>query len=248
MIQEDIMATFLISIITATYNAELNLTRLVESLKAQTDSDFEWIVCDGGSIDGTLKIVNESKTVLRSVVLSSASDFGIYDALNRGIKISKGSYYLVLGADDWLDPDCIKNFKQSVIESDADIHTASILCENGAEILKPRNYLWLNGMGAILTGHSVGSIFKKTLHDTNGLYTNKYPIAADCYFVLNAFKTGAKINHCKFLSGYFGQSGVSSTDSIGAICELYRVHVALGMGKLLQTLILFVRLTRQVLL
>jgi len=93
-------ATPTISIITATYNAAAVLPRLVESLIAQTDQDFEWVVADGASTDGTLEILEQAKTRLKNVVVDSRPDFGIYDAMNRAIKLSKSSYYLIVGADN----------------------------------------------------------------------------------------------------------------------------------------------------
>jgi glycosyltransferase involved in cell wall biosynthesis len=233
-----------ISIITATFNAAALLPRLVESLRSQTDLDFEWVVADGGSTDGTNEIVNSAMAELRDVKLSSQPDFGIYDALNRAIQLSTTDYYLVVGADDWLDSDCIMNFKQSILKGNADIYTAAIAYENGGLLRRPRGGVWLYGMGAVVTGHSVGSVYKKSLHRSNGFYSKKYPIAADCYFVLKSYRSGASIQECNFMAGHFGQSGVSSVDVVGSICELYRVQIALGAGKFVQTIILVLRLIK----
>jgi glycosyltransferase involved in cell wall biosynthesis len=233
-----------ISIVTATYNAADLLPRLVASLKAQTDQDFEWVVADGGSSDDTVKIVEDAKVSLRQVVLTSQPDFGIYDALNRAIKVSRGKYYLVLGADDWLDERCVENFKQVIEGNEADIYTAGIVYENGGQINKPKNKMWLYGMGGLVTGHSVGSIYRKELHEVCGYYSKKYPIAADCLFVLKANKVGVRIKACDFVSGFFGQKGVSSTDVVGSACELYRVQIELGASKLIQTMLLFLRVIK----
>lgn len=71
-----------LSIITATFNTSECLPRLIDSLKLQSDPDFEWIVADGGSTDKTLALVHDAAKTL-NVKVDSRSDFGIYDTLNK---------------------------------------------------------------------------------------------------------------------------------------------------------------------
>ncbi|MEN9258541.1 MAG: glycosyltransferase [Gloeomargarita sp. SRBZ-1_bins_9] len=97
----------LLSVVTATYNAAHDLPRLIASLAAQTDQDFEWVVADGVSTDGTLELLEQARQKLQRVVVDSRPDFGIYDALNRAVKLASGEYYLVVGADDMLFPEAI---------------------------------------------------------------------------------------------------------------------------------------------
>ncbi|OYV85676.1 MAG: hypothetical protein B7Z63_05145 [Ignavibacteriae bacterium 37-53-5] len=85
-----------ISVVTATWNAAQHLPGLITSLQGQTDKEFEWVVADGASDDGTLELLR-SVTGL-NIVISSQQDFGIYDALNRAIRIASGDYYIVCGA------------------------------------------------------------------------------------------------------------------------------------------------------
>ena len=75
-----------LTVITATYNAEKYLPNLIKSLREQTCKDFEWIVADGSSTDRTLELLSEVKDL--NLVVSSEPDFGIYDALNRAIKLA----------------------------------------------------------------------------------------------------------------------------------------------------------------
>ena len=93
---------YLLSIITATLNSIEYLPKLIDSLRKQKDREFEWVVADGASTDGTLELL-KSVTDL-DILITSESDFGIYDALNRGIKVCSGDYYLVLGDDDFYIP------------------------------------------------------------------------------------------------------------------------------------------------
>ncbi len=167
-----------ISIITATYNAEKYLPRLVESLEKQRDKNFEWVVADGASTDRTLEILENAKRSLKNVVVDSRPDFGIYDVLNRAIKISKGDYYLVVGADDILFPDAIENYRKAAKQSNADLITARIKIGNSIRGPKRPAWGWLYGQSAYVSGHVVGLLIRKDLHEKFGYYSRRFPIAA----------------------------------------------------------------------
>ena len=87
-----------ISVITTTFNAAGTLRDCLESVKGQVYQDIEHIVIDGASTDRTLEILDEYKEILASVV--SESDAGIYDALNKGIKMATGDVIGILHGDD----------------------------------------------------------------------------------------------------------------------------------------------------
>ena len=86
-----------LSIITICYN-EPNIEKTCESIINQTWQDFEWIVIDGGSTDGTLEILNKYKTRINKLI--SEPDKGIYNALNKGIKFAKGEWLNFMNGGD----------------------------------------------------------------------------------------------------------------------------------------------------
>ncbi|KLT66610.1 glycosyltransferase family 2 protein [Pedobacter sp. BMA] len=89
-----------ISLITVVYNGEAYLEDCFQSVFAQTHPDVEYIVIDGGSTDGTLKIIDQHKNQISYFV--SESDRGLYDAINKGIAKSTGDIVGILNADDTL--------------------------------------------------------------------------------------------------------------------------------------------------
>jgi ADP-heptose:LPS heptosyltransferase len=105
------------TIITATRNAAAMLPCLLESLACQTCRDFELIIQDGASTDGTVAVVESYRDRLPALSLDSAPDWGIYDAWNKALPRIRGEWVLFLGADDRLfTPDtleCCKNLLQS---------------------------------------------------------------------------------------------------------------------------------------
>jgi len=241
MVGKKIKSKVQISIVTATYNAAKPLRGLIESLRKQTDKDFEWVVADGASEDDTLELMQSIDDL--DIVISSQPDFGIYDALNRAIRKAAGDYYIVAGADDVFDPDAIASFRRAVDSSGADIVTADVLYCGQRKTVK-KSPAWLIGHVALITAHSLGTAFRKDLHRSYGFYSRKFPIAADQLFVMNACKGGASRHVCDFLAGEIGSGGVSSLDRVGNATEVFRVQLDIGHSRFIQTILLIIRLLR----
>lgn len=91
------------SIITVTYNAAKVLEDTIQSIVTQTYKNTEYIIVDGGSTDGTLDIIQKYKEHIHTVV--SEPDKGLYDAMNKGIKLATGDYICFLNAGDGLHED-----------------------------------------------------------------------------------------------------------------------------------------------
>lgn len=233
-----------ISVITATYNAMQHLQALVESLRSQTDKNFEWVVADGASTDGTVEYLKSITDLNLKVV--SQEDFGIYDALNHGIKASSGEFYLVMGADDFLYPNAISLIKESLdngLENDFFVFSVKY----SDRIVEPKNKIpWFYGQFSYISMHSVGLVIRKALHEKYGYYSRKFPIAADQYFILKSIRGGAKCNISKEITGEHGSDGVSGTDHLGVITEFYRVQLLVGFNKYLQTLLVVLRLLKNI--
>lgn len=235
-----------ISIVTATYNAAAVLPRLIESLLAQTDQDFEWVVADGGSTDGTLEILENAKLKLKNVVIDSRTDFGIYDALNRGVKLSTGEYYVVLGADDILFPEAVAQYFTVCSKTQADFVSACVISNDGqSRGARPRPWEWLYGPFAYVSGHAVSLAIRKSLHSRYGWYSRKLPIAADQLFILRVIRGGGRVVQAPFIAGRFESiEGTSGKDTFGTLLENYRVQLNAGNSFWLQSFILFARLVR----
>lgn len=230
-----------VSVITATYNVANDLPRLIESLHGQTDKDFEWVVADGASTDGSLRLLQSITGI--NIVISSQPDFGIYDALNRAIRISTGEYYIVAGADDFFAHDAIANFRREIERSGADIIAANVMYGSKCMRVK-KGPAWLFGQFSFIAAHTLGTAFRKELHQTYGYYSRQYPIAADQYFVMKACLGGASHHAGEFVAGEIGRGGVSSVDRVGNATEVFRVQLANGRSAFVQTLLLLIRLLR----
>src|SRR5271157_3624714 len=87
-----------ISIITVVYNGEKVLLRTIESIANQTFRDIEYIIIDGSSKDGTVGIIENNNHSITKWI--SEPDKGLYDAMNKGLRMARGEYVLFLNAGD----------------------------------------------------------------------------------------------------------------------------------------------------
>ncbi len=111
-----------ISIIIPTYNSETTLARALSSIYDQTFRDVEVLIIDSLSTDSTLAIAKEFKDRLELIKIYSERDEGIYDAMNKGIKLAKGNWLYFMGSDDMLfENDTLKKIEINLRKTDARI-------------------------------------------------------------------------------------------------------------------------------
>ena len=111
----NISKTPLISIITVSYNAAATIEQTILSVINQDFVDYEYIIVDGGSTDGTVDIIKKYQD--RITLWVSEPDRGIYDAMNKGIRYAKGEYVYFLGGDDLLfDNQVLKNVNSYMMD------------------------------------------------------------------------------------------------------------------------------------
>lgn len=108
-----------ISIITVVYNGHKTIRNTIESVLNQTYPDLEYIIVDGNSGDSTLEIVRSYGCRIAQVL--SEPDHGIYDAMNKGIKIATGDIVGLLNADDvYASSDVLTEVARRFVETEAD--------------------------------------------------------------------------------------------------------------------------------
>lgn len=109
-----------ISIITSTWNSEATLRDTLESVLRQTYHDFEHIVVDGGSKDGTMVLVREYEPRYEGrLKYVSEPDKGIYDAMNKGIRMATGDVVGLLNSDDFYTSDDVLATVAATLKNDS---------------------------------------------------------------------------------------------------------------------------------
>ena len=96
----------LVSIITVVYNGAKTIKQTIESVKNQTYTNIEYIVIDGGSNDNTNLIIKDNLDIISYTI--SEPDNGLYDAMNKGVKIAKGELIGIINSDDWYELNAVE--------------------------------------------------------------------------------------------------------------------------------------------
>lgn len=105
----------LLSIITVCYNDISRLENTIQSISKQKNCQFEYIIIDGGSVDGTTQLANKYSDLID--VFISEKDEGIYDAMNKGINVASGEYIHFLNAGDtFISENTVKTINDSLTE------------------------------------------------------------------------------------------------------------------------------------
>lgn len=137
----------MVSIIIATYNSEKTLKRALDSVLNQSFQDWECIVVDGASKDGTIDIVKEFVSKDSRFRYVSEPDKGIYDAFNKGWKMAKAEWVMYLGSDDEYLRDGIAQLVYKIDDNDIVYGDVVLKYNNGKEKLqKSKDYNVLKDM------------------------------------------------------------------------------------------------------
>lgn len=212
-----------ITIITVCYNSDKTIARTVESVKRQDYPNLEYIIVDGASSDKTVEIINGClQNTGIDYNLISEKDTGIYNAMNKGIKLSTGDLICMLNSDDWLEDNALRIIADHYCHEEyLVIYGLERRLENGIEKsvgFNSHNFLFRSSIP-----HQASYVSKKCYEDF-GLYDEQYRSAGDYEFMLRLF-ISKKVHFIPVYSvlANFSEGGISSK-AIGYIEEAKIKH------------------------
>ena len=200
-----------ISIITVCYNSEKTIEKTFQSVKSQTYGNIEYIVVDGGSKDTTVHLIQEYKEIVSQWV--SEPDKGLYDAMNKGVKMATGDVVGVLNSDDiFTDEKVLENVANFHLENknlDASVGNIIQFNDAGKTVRKYSAKNWNPEKLKIgfMPAHPA-IFFKRELFDKFGSYHLDFTIGAD-YELITSWKF-SNITTSSMLIGGLSSSGVGS--------------------------------------
>jgi len=129
----------LISIITITFNAAKELPATLRSVKEQTFKNFEHLLIDGASSDETLMVARSQGIGHLKIV--SEPDNGLYDAMNKGLRLARGRYVIFLNAGDaFHSPETLEAYAAAARRKADIIYGDTVIVDNDGEIIAPRHH------------------------------------------------------------------------------------------------------------
>jgi glycosyltransferase involved in cell wall biosynthesis len=173
-----------ISIITVNYNNLDGLKRTMTNVFEQTWQDFEYIVIDGGSTDGSARYIEAHKDKLTYWV--SEPDKGIYHAMNKGIAKAKGEYLLFLNSGDhFYNTTVLQENHSKITNFDLIYFDWQLVDDHSAKIVPFPDTLHFSHLFLGSLPHQ-STFIKKALFDNVGLYDEKLKIVSDWKFMIIA--------------------------------------------------------------
>lgn len=172
----------LFSIITATYNAKDTLGRTLDSIDSQSFTDYEHLIVDGASSDGTVELVSATDNPRRTII--SEPDEGLYDAMNKGIVQTTGRYLIFLNAGDkFHSPDTLALIAKAIEDNDNPgiVYGQTNLVDNDGHYVGPRHLTAPDKLTlkSFATGMVVCHQAFVALRKITGGYNPRYRFSAD---------------------------------------------------------------------
>lgn len=200
----------LLSIITINYNDRIGLGRTIKSVQEQSFSDFEHILIDGGSTDGSKELIEANKSGFSYWVCEQ--DKGIYNAMNKGVKAAKGDYLFFLNSGDYLnDCDALQRIHINLNDRDVVYFNINVIGEK-KYIKECPSEMSFNYLYNDLPPHQSTFIHQR-LFEKFGLYDESLKIVSDWKFlIIVLIKHNATYKHVNDTFSTFYQDGVSSQE------------------------------------
>ena len=207
------MADLLLSIVTINFNDAKGLKKTMESINAQNTKDFEHIIIDGNSTDGSVEIIKSYK--YNNLSYLSEQDSGIYNAMNKGIKRAKGKYVLFLNSGDYLEHNEVVTKVIPYLEKDYSVLSGNIVFDEdtGHRLREHPEKITFSYLAGNAISHP-SSFIKTSLFNTYGLYDESYKIVSDWAFFLKILGlNNESFLKLPFIITVFDTKGISSNEN-----------------------------------
>ena len=226
-----------VTVLTVSFNAEKTISRTIESVINQTYTDIEYIVIDGASKDNTANIARSYVEGFNSrhgriMRVISEPDKGMYDALNKGVRLAHGVIVGQINADDWYEADAVQTMAELYEREHYALAWGSLNVITGS-----RNFIKHARRGLLWTTshwcHPAAFASRETLLEYPYPLTNSHD---DFDFATHVYLDGKKIIPLDKVISNFTFGGMSTQKSLREakkrVDEIYGIYKKYGMSKL----------------
>lgn len=207
----------LITVVTVVFNGAEYLEDTIKSVVGQRCDNVEYVIVDGGSTDRTLEIIKKYEFAIDYWV--SEPDAGVYDAMNKGIKLASGRWINFMNSgDEFFDNKVMLNVKENFVNCSV-VYGGVQLVFNDCltKVLSPPSEI---NFGYGLPFNHQSAFVKSELMKAN-LFDQRYKILADVFFFHKIFKAGYKLKPIPTTVARYDCNGISSRMSKGLLREKY---------------------------
>lgn len=227
----------LVTIITVSFNSERTISRTIESVFNQTYPNIEYIIVDGLSNDRTIKIAKSYQKKFdmkkgRSLTIISEPDNGMYDALNKGAKLSSGVIVGQINSDDWYEPKAVSIMMNLFLKQHYDVAWGNI------RVIKPT--------GNIIKRAHIGKLWTTSGWCHPAMFSTRktlisFPYACESMYDDFDYITAVKLSEKKIITidrliSNFSFGGMSTKKSIKEVKRrvdvLYKVYRKHGLSRM----------------
>ena len=204
----------LISVITVVVNGEKYLEKAILSIAEQTYDNVEYIIIDGGSTDGTLDIISKHEGLIDFWI--SEKDSGLYNAMNKGIKLSKGDFIGFVGSDDFLYKNSLEKLAKVAKNENIDytVGPVDIIDDSGKlieKILVLPNFLSKKRFIFDMAMHHLSFYVNRKIIDKVGNFDESFKIRSDYDMTINVISASKKKFNFIDSVGSFREGGLSGS-------------------------------------
>jgi glycosyltransferase involved in cell wall biosynthesis len=216
----------LFSIITVTYNAGKVLEQTILSIANQTYPHIEYIIIDGNSQDNTKAIIQQHESTVSHWI--SEPDAGLYDAMNKGLRLATGDYLWFVNAGDQIhSPNTLRQIIDSIptntlpdiLYGETEIINEQSISQGMRRLKAPKQLHWKSFRMGMLVCHQ-SFIVKRTVAPEYNLH---YRIASDIDWCIRCLKQSSETHHTHLILSRFMENGLSSSTRKQALKERYRI-------------------------
>lgn len=179
----------IVSIITPCFNSENTIRDTIESVLNQTYKNIEYIIVDGGSTDSTVSIIKEYYPAFEGRMrYVSEKDKGVYDAMNKGIKMSKGALIGIINSDDYYETDAVESIKEHMTDDKYQVIYGYCKVWNKGHLTKVLRNRHEN-LADRMIPHPTCFVTREIYRDF-GLFLTAFKITNDYELMIRLYKSG----------------------------------------------------------
>lgn len=200
-----------VSIITVCYNCKTSIEQTILSVIGQSYNDYEYIVIDGNSTDGTKDIISKYSAFITKFI--SEPDKGIYDAMNKGLKMANGEWIIFRNSGDlFFDKDVLKNIFNDYIDAGEDLIVGNMRSTDGKKFRDFVPPIFENDYFGQMPVFHPSTFIRRTTH-LKFLFPDYLKLSADYWSILSILLNGGTYKYVNQIVSIYDYSEGASKDN-----------------------------------